>query len=304
MDDEAELAARAGAGKLADSLMQAVRSLGRLPKETRTATPHERELAEKLRRARRAGKLSGEEEAEVAAMSVKELGTLEEADAPPDPMDPFADEAANRLEQDVLMATNGFRPRTVMRRIARCKRYMTEAAVLEMDVVQKYKDQVMQAAAAFAGLPPYVAGDDIAGDALRTFSEEPIITGPLVCQLCEDASFVYDADFAVHKDKVHSGENPYRQRKLFLMEQCGCRPITGQEKRMIVQNFAHFQQFSRTGAKGNTFARIPEVPRCEAACVLCQRKDYIEHRHKLNLFGQPPNDQPNRTNKISKHASM
>ena len=81
-------------------------------------------------------------------MSANELGTLEEADAPPDPMDPFADEAANRLEQDVLMATNGFRPRTVMRRIARYKRYMTEAAVLEMDVVQKYKDQVMQAAAA------------------------------------------------------------------------------------------------------------------------------------------------------------
>ena len=39
----------------------------------------------------------------------------------------------------------------------------------------------------------------------------------------------------------------------------------------------HFQQFSRPGAKGNTFARIPEEPRCEAACVLCQRKDFIEH---------------------------
>ena len=64
--------------------------------------------------------------------------------------------------------------------------------------------------------------------------------------------------------------------------------MTGQEKRLIVQNFAHFQQFSRPGAKGNTFARIPEVPRCETACVFCQRKDWIEHRHKLNLFGQPP----------------
>ena len=36
------------------------------------------------------------------------------------------------------------------------------------------------------------------------------------------------------------------------------------------------------------YARIPEVPRCETACVFCQRKDWIEHRHKLNLFGQPP----------------
>ena len=51
------------------------------------------------------------------------------------------------------------------------------------------------------------------------------------------------------------------------MEQSGSRSITGQEKRIIVQRFAHFQQFSRPGTKGNTFARIPEEPRCEAVCV-------------------------------------
>ena len=56
----------------------------------------------------------------------------------------------------------------------------------------------------------------------------------------------------------------------------------------MAQNFSHFQQFSRPGAKGNTFARVPEVPRCEAACALCQQKDFIEHRHKLALFATPP----------------
>ena len=116
------------------------------------------------------------------------------------------------------------------------------------------------------------------------------MTGPLVCHLCDDATFLYDEDFAAHKEKVHSGENEYRKRVLFLMEQAGNRPVTGQEKRIIVQNFAHFQQFSRPGAKGNTFARIQEEPRREAACVLCQRKDFIEHRHKLNLFGEPPSN--------------
>ena len=114
--------------------------------------------------------------------------------------------------------------------------------------------------------------------ALRSFSEDPIITGPLVCHLYEDATSVHDADFAVHKQKVHSGENEYRKRVLFLMEQSGSRPIIGQEKRIIVQSCANFQQFSRPGAKGNTFARIPEEPRCEAACALYQRKDFIEHR--------------------------
>ena len=126
-EEEAELAAMsANDSELAamsanDSLMQAIRTLGRLPKETRTATKDEQQVALNLHRARRAGKLSGEEAAEVAAMIANELGTLQEADAPPDPMDPFADEAANSLEQDVLMATNGIRPRTVMRRIARYK---------------------------------------------------------------------------------------------------------------------------------------------------------------------------------------
>ena len=63
-----------------------------------------------------------------------------------------------------------------------------------------------------------------------------------------------------------------------LMEQSGSCPSTGQEKRIIVQHFALFQQFSRPGAKGSTFARILEAPRCEAACVLRQRKDFVEHR--------------------------
>ena len=72
--------------------------------------------------------------------------------------------------------------------------------------------------------------------------------------------------FAAHKQRVHSGENEYRERVLFLMEQSGSRSITGQKKRIIVQNFAHFHKFS------------PEEPRCEAACVLCQRKDFIENR--------------------------
>ena len=61
----------AGAGKPADSLMQAIRTLGRLPKETRTATQDERHLASGLRYARQNGTMSGEDEAELAALSAK-----------------------------------------------------------------------------------------------------------------------------------------------------------------------------------------------------------------------------------------
>ena len=67
-DPDSELAAMSAK----DSVMQAIRTLGRLPKETRTATKDERQLALGLRRARQASKQSGEEEAELAAMSANE----------------------------------------------------------------------------------------------------------------------------------------------------------------------------------------------------------------------------------------
>ena len=56
----------------------------------------------------------------------------------------------------------------------------------------------------------------------------------------------------------------------------------------MVQNFAHFQQYCYPGAKGNYFAEGEEVPRCEAACAICSRKDWLEHRFKLRLFAEPP----------------
>ena len=233
------------------------------------------------------GHVSDAQEAELAELRAIEIGGLAEADAPPDPLDPFADDAANRLEQDLLMFTNGIRTRTLRRRVERYQKYMADPALQFRPEVQKYTEHVQRACAKAAGRASYVAGQDIHGDALRTFACTPEACGPLTCQLC-DADFLYEADFGVHKDTEHGGDAEYRKRVLYLMDDVGCRPITAQEKRVMVQNFAHFQQFSRPGAKGNTFARVPEIPRCEAACALCQQKDFIEHRHKLSLFGTAP----------------
>ena len=139
---------------------------------------------------------------------------LQEVHQEPDQHDPFVDEAKNRLEQDVLMASNGIRTRVVLERLKRYKAYMTQLGAEELDVVQKYKDQVLEAAASSTALARYVPGEEIQGDALRSFSMEPKITGPLVCQLCDDTTFAYDADLAAHKDNVHAGENEYRKRVL------------------------------------------------------------------------------------------
>ena len=183
------------------------------------------------------------------------------------------------------------RTKKIMRRISRYKKFFDEPALQDNILVLQYRHQMDQASQHFTGCRCYVPGDTIEGDVLRSFASEPIISGPIVCQLCDDASFLYDDDSEKHQRNVHCGVNEYRKRVLFLQEQRGPRAITGEEKRIIVQNFAHFQQFSKQRAKSNTFARIPEVPRCEAVCALCARKDFIEHRHMLNLFAQPPEDQ-------------
>ena len=142
------------------------------------------------------------------------------------------------------MATSGMRRKYVMRRIQRYKTFFHEPALQENATVLQYKSLMQQAAETFNGCGCYVPGDNVEGDASRTFASAPQISGPIVCQLC-DATFLYEDDFAAHQTNAHCGVNEYRKRVLFLQEQCGPKAITGEEKRLIVQDFAHFQQFSR-----------------------------------------------------------
>ena len=127
-----------------ETLMEAIREFGRLPKESRTASEKERKLAMNLRDAKRGGNLSDEQKAELAAMSAKELGPLEEVDLPPDHTDPFADMAGNRLEQDLLMVMNGINRKKVLQRMIRYKKYLTHPGACIV-IVEKYKDKVIQA---------------------------------------------------------------------------------------------------------------------------------------------------------------
>ena len=115
----AEVHETGGAPQLADTLMEDIRILGRLPRECK---PDECTLARKLDNAKRRKRLSTEQLAEIEEIRARTTEAPTEADAPPDPLDPFADEAANRLEQDLLMASNGMRPTIVMRRIHRYRK--------------------------------------------------------------------------------------------------------------------------------------------------------------------------------------
>ena len=60
------------------------------------------------------------------------------------------------------------------------------------------------------------------------------------------------------------------------------------KQRNMAQDFAHFQQCSHPGAGSCVFSGEPPVPRSLAACAICARLDWKEHRVKLNLFAAPP----------------
>ena len=168
-------------------------------------------------------------------------------------MEGFADEADNRLDQDLLQLASGNRTRDLQRRLKKYQNFIADADTANTEFALKYKERILNAAATPAREGTYVPGSEIDGDELRTFADDPIISGPLVCQLC-DADFISEKSFTEHKKQCHVDECEYRKRVLFLMAEQGCRPITGQEKRFMVQNFAHFQQYCYPGAQGNYFA--------------------------------------------------
>ncbi len=188
----------------------------------------------------------------------------------------FADEAANKLEQDLLILQHGTPTYRVKERARRYQDYFNNPLLRNTPIVLKYMDQVQSACSAQRGVPAFVSGVEIAGDALRTFQKTPVLTGPLVCQLC-DADFTNEADFGKHVSNEHCSMDEYRKRVIYLMELRGHQELTAQERRLIVQNFSHFQQFSRPGTGTNAFEDAVDVPRCEAACAMCQQKDFIEH---------------------------
>ena len=115
------------------------------------------------------------------------------------------------------MLESGIRTKALLRRLAVYKELVSSPYAQHEEFGQRYAERVRQASATPAGKSSNVPGSEVDGDQLRIFSERPIITGPLVCQLCE-SDFTTEEDFARHKKQDHAGEAEYRKRVLFLID--------------------------------------------------------------------------------------
>ena len=103
--------------------------------------------------------------------------------------------------------------------------------------------------------------------------------------------------FQKHVLAKHHSYAEYRKRVLFLNVQEGPRALTAAEKRHVVESYARHETCSMVGS-GHTSWPAPSTlssgifPRQQAACAVCARLDWLEHRHEFKLFAAPARDAP------------
>ena len=132
----------------------------------------------------------------------------------------------------------------------------------------------------------YEANDTLEKQRLHVWSDVALATAPLTCQLC-GFGFIDQDSFMTHVQNQHSSYCEYRKRVLHLASLAGPRRLTASEKRSIVQNFAYHESTSSCGTQSNNYPKAENViSRCEAACVICARIDWREHRICVKLFAR------------------
>ena len=126
---------------------------------------------------------------------------------------------------------------------------------------------------------------------LRTPNPRMICSAPDVCLLCS-ASCAHPKALEAHCKACHGSYAEYRKRVLFLAQKSAPLPLTGEEKRAMVQNCSQFQVACVPGSVQNdwqdTSAKFE--PRREIACAVCARLNFPEKRFRVRLFcaaGQP-----------------
>ena len=151
-------------------------------------------------------------------------------------------------------------------------------------------------------LQDYVPAADV-GDhmELAPWAQEPCLAPPWRCQLCGHG-FLDKPGWALHVAQVHHGEAEYRKRLAHVHELSPPRPIEGQQKRAMVQNFAEFQTHCREGSHTNDWVPGLRAPRQEKACCFCARVDWLENRHRVYLFMDNEEDEADEDDQADEDA--
>ena len=108
----------------------------------------------------------------------------------------------------------------------------------------------------------------------------PVASPPAMCWICGEG-FTHNGAFFQHCS-AHGGYAEYRKRLLWRAQQDGFKPLLPWVKRHILQSATFHLTFSVPGSFSLHWNHPEAIAtartRCEVACVVCARKDWLETR--------------------------
>ena len=90
-------------------------------------------------------------------------------------MQGFADEAHNKIDQDLMMLENGIRTRDLLRRLDKYKVLVSSPSAQHEEFAEEYAERVREALAMSAGKSRYVPGIEVDGSNLRSYSAYSVL---------------------------------------------------------------------------------------------------------------------------------
>jgi hypothetical protein len=115
----------------------------------------------------------------------------------------------------------------------------------------------------------------------------PVASPPVMCWICGEG-FTHNGAFFQHCSDAHGGYAEYRKRLLWRAQQDGFKPLLPWVKRHILQSATFHLTFSVPGSCSLHWNHPEAIAvaraRCEVACVVCARKDWLENRYRVYLW--------------------
>ena len=98
----------------------------------------------------------------------------------------------------------------------------------------------------------------------------------------------HNAAFYQHSTDAHGGYAEYRKRLLWRAQEDGFKPLLPWVKRHMLQSATFHLTFSVLGSLSlhwnHPEALAVATTRCEVACVICARKDWLDNRFPVYLW--------------------
>ena len=108
-----------------------------------------------------------------------------------------------------------------------------------------------------------------------------------MCWICGEG-FTHNGTFFQHCKAAHGGYAEYRKRLLWRAQQDGFKPLLPWVKRHILQSATFHLTFSVPGSFSLHWNHPEAIAtarkRCEVACVVCARRDWLENRFCVYLW--------------------